>query len=218
MLSFRAPQAITVASVSTSERPVVEVRDLQADDVDAVIGVLARGMRDNPMNVAILRGDPEARERRLARMFVSYFRLFSAQTPLVAVDSGTIVGVTGVAPPYTCQASPSQQLRALPTALSFGPGTVVRMLRALGGWGKRDIAEPHVHLGPLAVDRHLQGKGIGTQILLEHTRRLDEANAIGYLETDKDINVRLYERFGYQVIGEADVIGVHCWFMRRPQL
>ena len=74
----------------------------------------------------------------------------------------------------------------------------------------------HLHLGPLAVDRHLQGKGIGTQILLEHTRRLDEANAIGYLETDKNINVRLYQRFGYEVIGEADVIGVHCWFMRRP--
>jgi ribosomal protein S18 acetylase RimI-like enzyme len=203
--------------MSTPERPVVEVRDLQADDVAAVIGVLARGMRDNPMNVAILRGDPEAREGRLARMFVSYFRLFSAQTPLVAVDSGTIVGVTGVAPPGTYQASPSQQLRALPTALSFGPATVVRMLRALGGWGKRDITEPHLHLGPLAVDRRLQGKGIGTQILLEHTRRLDEANAIGYLETDKDINVRLYERFGYQVIGEGDVIGVHCWFMRRPR-
>ena len=202
--------------MTSAERPTVEVRDLQPEDFDAVIGVLARGMRDNPFNVAVLRGHPEPRERRLARMFRSYLRAFTAQTPLVAVDHGTIVGATGVAPPGTCQPGPAQQLRVFPVALTFGPATMARMARALGGWGKRDIEEPHVHLGPLAVDRHLQGKGIGTQILLEHTRRLDEANAVGYLETDKDVNVRLYQRVGYEVIDEADVIGVHCWFMRRP--
>ena len=92
------------------------------------------------------------------------------------------------------------------------------MIKVVDEWARRDLAEPHLHLGPLAVDRPLHGKGIGTQILLEHTRRLDEANAVGYLETDKDINVRLYERHGYHVIDEADVIGVHCWFMRRAPL
>jgi len=199
-----------------AERPTVEVRDLAPEDIAPAIGVLARGMHDNPVNVAMFGNDSARRQHRLMRTFTGYFRMFRAQTPLVAVDGGTIVGVTGVAPPGTCQPGIGQQLRAVPAALMLGLPSAARMARVVSDWGKHDLAEPHLHLGPLAVDLPLQGKGIGTQILLEHTQRLDEANAIGYLETDKDVNVRLYERVGYQVIGEADVIGVHCWFMRRP--
>jgi ribosomal protein S18 acetylase RimI-like enzyme len=197
-------------------RPIVEVRDLLPDEIQSAVGVLCRGMRDNPMNVAVLGGDPEQRQRLLARMFASFFRVFRAQTPLVAIDDATIVGVAGVAPPGTCQPRPSQRLRALPLAKSLGPRRAARMAEQLRGWGRRDLSQPHWHLGPLAVDVHLQGRGVGTQILLEHCRRLDDANAIGYLETDKDINVRLYERHGYEVVDEAEVIGVDSWFMRRP--
>jgi ribosomal protein S18 acetylase RimI-like enzyme len=201
--------------MTAAERPVVEVRDFVPDDLARVIGVLTRGMHDNPVNVAMFGNDSARRQRRLMRVFTGYFRMFRAQTPIVAVDDGTIVGVTGVAPPGTCQPGLSQQLRAVPAALMLGLPSAARMARVVSDWGKHDIHEPHLHLGPLAVDLPLQGKGIGTQILLEHTRRLDEANAIGYLETDKDINVRLYQRVGYEVISEAEVIGVHCWFMRR---
>jgi hypothetical protein len=50
----------------------------------------------------------------------------------------------------------------------------------------------------------------------EHCRRLDSAGDLGYLETDKPENVRFYERFGYELVGEDDVIGVRNWFMHRP--
>jgi predicted N-acetyltransferase YhbS len=82
-------------------------------------------------------------------------------------------------------------------------------------WAGHDPDEQHVHLGPLAVDAHLQGRGIGSQIMREHCRRLDAAQHVGYLETDKPENVRFYERFGYEVTGTAPVIGVPNWFMRR---
>jgi hypothetical protein len=39
---------------------------------------------------------------------------------------------------------------------------------------------------------------------------------MGWLETDKAENVRLYERFGYVVVEQTDVLGVPNWFMRRP--
>lgn len=181
----------------------------------AAVGVLSRDMRDNPMSVAVLGGDPEQRRQYLARMFTSFFRVFTAQAPLVAVDDGTIVGVSGVAPPARASRDRHSR-RALPLATSLGPGSPARMAGQLRGWGKRDLNDRHWHLGPLAVDLHLQGRGIGTHILLEHCRRLDEANALGYLETDKDINIHFYERHGYEVIDEAVVIGVHSWFMRRP--
>ena len=89
------------------------------------------------------------------------------------------------------------------------------MVRWVDTWAKRDPAEPHAHLGPLAVDAHLQGRGIGSRILAEHCGRLDAQATLGYLETDKPENVRLYERFGFLVVAEAPVLGVPNWFMRR---
>jgi predicted N-acetyltransferase YhbS len=74
---------------------------------------------------------------------------------------------------------------------------------------------PHSHLGPLAVDTHLQGQGIGSRIMEEYCRRLDATGVLGYLETDKPENVPFYERFGYATVEHADVLGVPNWFMRR---
>lgn len=73
-----------------------------------------------------------------------------------------------------------------------------------------------MHLGPVAVDRHLRGRGIGTLMLTRHVNRLDAEGAEGYLETDRPGAVGFYERFGYAVTGEVDVVGTRCWFMRRP--
>jgi hypothetical protein len=84
---------------------MVEVRDLLPGEIEAAVGVLSRGMRDNPMNVAMLGSDEAQRERLLARIFTSLFRLSPAQTPLVAVDD-TITGRTG-----STEASPPTSLR-----------------------------------------------------------------------------------------------------------
>jgi hypothetical protein len=35
---------------------------------------------------------------------------------------------------------------------------------------------------------------------------------MGYLETDSEDKVRLYERFGFEVVREQQVIGVRNWF------
>jgi hypothetical protein len=46
----------------------------------------------------------------------------------------------------------------------------------------------------------------------------DAAGGVAYLETDKAINVGFYERFGFAVIGEQEVLGVPNCFCagRRP--
>jgi hypothetical protein len=45
--------------------------------------------------------------------------------------------------------------------------------------------------------------------------RMDAAGEDAYLETDKPINVRFYQRFGFEVVGEQQVLGVTNWFMLR---
>jgi predicted N-acetyltransferase YhbS len=104
---------------------------------------------------------------------------------------------------------------AFPTLVALGPGPAARVGKWLSTWARHDPAEPHLHLGPLAVDAPLQRQGIGTTIMHEHCRRADAAGEVSYLETDKAENVTFYERFGYSVIGEESVLDVSNWFMRR---
>jgi ribosomal protein S18 acetylase RimI-like enzyme len=193
----------------------IEIRDLRPGETEEAVGVLSRGMRDNPMHVAAYGDDPARRERSHARLMRALFRFFPTQQPICAVRDGTMLGVTGVAPVGTCQASPAQRLKLLPTVLALGPGTASRVGRWISRWSKRDLGEPHVHLGPVAVDAHLQRQGIGSLMMREHIRRLDAAGEVGYLETDRAENVDFYRRFGFEVIGEESVIGVQTWYMRR---
>jgi ribosomal protein S18 acetylase RimI-like enzyme len=91
-----------------------------------------------------------------------------------------------------------------------------RLTRWFAEWNKHDLPERHWHLGPVAVDLELQGQGIGRELMSEFCARMDSAGETGYLETDKARNVEFYRKFGFQTIGEASVLGVPNWFMRRP--
>ena len=198
----------------------VEVRDLRRSEIDAAVALLARGMRDNPLHVAAYGADPERRRRSIERTFSTLFRVFGAQQPICALDGGTLVAVTGVAPAGTCQPTTiqAQRLRSMSNLLAIGPGAAVRVAKWLAAWADRDPDQAHSHLGPLAVDAHLQGRGIGSKLMAEYCLRLDARCEASYLETDKRENVHFYERHGYTVVAQADVIGVPNWFMaRQPQ-
>ena len=193
----------------------VEVVRLEAADVPLAVGVLARGMRDNPIHVAALGPDPERRERLLARMFATLWRVWD-QDALCAKRDGEVVGVCGRLPPDRCRLGALRSLRMAPVMISGGPRTLARTLRWVSAWDRRDPPERHEHLGPVAVDRHLQGLGIGSAMLAVHVEDLGLRRLTGWLETDKAENVRLYERFGYVVEEQAEVLGVPNWFMHRP--
>ena len=68
----------------------------------------------------------------------------------------------------------------------------------------------------MGVERHLQGKGIGSALLQAFCDRIDRMRSLAYLETDKLENVRLYERFGFLLRAQGRVLGVPSWFMARP--
>lgn len=193
----------------------VEVGDLRPEERDPAVEVLARGMRDNPLHVAAFGDDPERRERGLRWMFGALFRVRAGQPSIVARDGEKIVGVTGVAVAQTCQPSTFQGLRILPAILRSGPRAAARVAGWTSAWAKHDPEEPHSHLGPLAVDAGLQGRGIGSSIMREYCRRLDVAGDLGYLETDRPENVPFYERFGFATVAAEEVIGVPNWYMQR---
>jgi ribosomal protein S18 acetylase RimI-like enzyme len=197
--------------MATPER--VKVRPISGNELRAAALVAARGMRDNPLNVAAIGQDPKRRERVLGRLFSRLLPLDGRPT-LGAFDGEHLVAVADSARPGRCQPSAGDRLRLAPALLRAGTAGL-RMGRWFSAWASRDLDRLHSHLGPMAVDPHFQGNGIGSAMLAVYCRGLDATGLVSYLETDKADNVRLYQRFGFAVTDEADVIGVTNWFMTR---
>jgi len=194
----------------------VKVRPIEGEELQTAALVAARGMRDNPLHVAAIGDDPERRVRVMRRVFSRVLTLPGRPT-LGAWDGDRLVGVADSAEPGRCQPSPRDRLRLAPAMVLAG-SAAPNMARWLSTWAKHDPDHPHSHFGPLAVDPHLQGKGIGSLLLTAYCRQLDDGGMTGYLETDRIENLPLYERFRFVVTAEAEVIGVKNWFMTREAL
>jgi ribosomal protein S18 acetylase RimI-like enzyme len=195
----------------------LEIGPLDVSEVGEALEVVTRGMRDNPTHVSAFGENPEVRERRIRRLFSGAFIVLDLPRHMLAARSadGEIVGAMGIIPPGECRPSAAQQLRLLPRLLANGPRSAGRTAKWMGVWNRHDPTERHWHFGPLAVDAHLQGMGIGSKLMRVFCARMDAAGEDAYLETDKPINVCFYERFGFEVVSEEEVIGVTNWFMLR---
>lgn len=198
----------------------VAVRELTTPDVPAAVGVIARGMRDNPLHIAALGDDADLRRERLTRMFTVVLPLvFSKGIVLGAFDRDTLVGIAGMVAPGRCQPSFREKLSFTPRIVPVvGSGGIARIGKWMSEWARRDPREAHWHLGPVAVDAHVQGLGIGTLLMSEYCARVDRAKVAGYLETDTLANVAFYERFGFRTLQSASVLGTPNWFMKRAPL
>lgn len=166
-------------------------------EAEAAAGVLARGMRDNPVNRAAFGENPLGREQTLERLF------------------GALLPGMRHAPPGACKPTPRQAARLVPAVLRAGPPGMFRTFRWFVEWERRHPGEPHWHLGPVAVETALQGMGIGGLMMERFVEVVDAAGETAYLETDKPENVRFYERFGFEVTSEAAVLDTPNWFMWR---
>ena len=192
----------------------VAINDMARHEQAFAAGVLGRGFRDVPNTVAMFGDDPVRRMRGMERVLGSYIPLVN-HPPLVARRGDWIVGVCGMAPPGACRLPLLRQLRFMPAMLRGGPVTTARIFRIMSVWEKYDPDDRHWHLGPVAVEPALQGMGVGSQMLERFCARMDDEGEMAFLETDKPENVRFYERFRFQTIAEAEVLGNPNWFMRR---
>ncbi|MDC2964348.1 GNAT family N-acetyltransferase [Gammaproteobacteria bacterium] len=61
------------------------------------------------------------------------------------------------------------------------------------------------YLALLAVDPALQGIGLGSIMMMHVNRLLDNTGSQGYLESSNAKNISLYQRHGYEVMGEIKV-------------
>ncbi len=210
----------TTLSLSRRDLPRVgvEVDDcLTAGEHRAAARLLADAFLASPIHVAVFESDDQQAHRRQQAMFGVMLRHMGHAFYVARID-GRLAGVAGYRDSSCCQTSLLDQLRLGP-AMAWALGrSLPRVMHWLGEWGSRDPGRMHCHFGPLAVAPELQGRGVGGRLLESFCGYIDRAGDASYLETDKPENVRLYRRFGFEVIQEAEVFGVDNWFMwRRPR-
>ncbi len=197
----------------------LEIGALGATEVEEALGVIARGMRDNPIHVVVFGENPERRRKSFRRLVGAAFAAKDVGSHMLVARSadGEIVGVCGMMPPGDCKPGLGDALHVLPGLLRNGPRAAGRTVRWFGAWSGHDPKTRHWHVGPVAVEAHLQGMGIGSKLMRVFSARMDALDEDAYLETDKPENVYFYERFGFEVVGEEEVLGVPTWFMLRQK-
>jgi GNAT superfamily N-acetyltransferase len=76
------------------------------------------------------------------------------------------------------------------------------MKRIFEKMGKFHPTEPHWYLPMIGVDPAHQGAGIGSALMTEALKAVDRDGLIAYLESSNPKNISLYQRHGFEVIGE----------------
>ena len=200
------------------ETNCVKLGQLRRTDLRTAALILGRAMCDNPVNVrAFGISDAERRRHALERFFRPVLLgLHKRGLIYGAHRDNALVGICGMARPGFCQPTALEKLRLLPAIVFGNPlGTALRVLNWSDAWAHRDPAEPHWHLGPVAIEPGVQRQGIGSALLTAFCMHMDAYGAVAYLETDRQANVHFYQKFGFTVVAEADVMGVPNWFMSR---
>lgn len=189
---------------------------LAAARAEEAVDALAAAFRDNPINVAVIGDDPERRLRcNRAGMHKLVPEACRHGLALVA-EAPEGLGVLLAAPPYAhpFPAGPfGVQLRTL----------WVQGLRVARRWRQvyehlqaRRPEQPVWMLGTLGVAPPAQGRGLGSALVGELLRCVDADALAVHLETDRPQNLPFYERAGFRVMGETQVLGVRIWHLERP--
>ncbi len=194
----------------------VSIEQLKKEEIRETARVLALAFFSRPGLIKILKGQRD-KERRAIAIFEFSLKHLRGNT-LVAQKGNRVVGAIRFVQWPHCQLSPLQTLRYLPTMLIEMRSTALHHARQGLTWYRLDPKQPHWHIDPIAVLPEMQKQGIGSQLLSRFCKQMDEKGDRAYLETGKPEYVSFYERFGFDVTGEADVRGRHFWFMWRQPL
>jgi len=197
-----------------AEQARVRIVPLERTELKQAAALIAETMSSNPILLAIFPNRDDEAIRKQQAMFekalaVKHNRLYAAKV------GDKLAGIMCYVDSEHCQLSPLQLITMLPSMWGTLGSALPKVLQWRHHWGTHDHKAPHVHFGPLAVHTGCQGQGIGSALLRFFCDEMDRNGQVAFLETDKDVNLPLYQRFGFRVIEEDDILGVNTWFMVR---
>jgi ribosomal protein S18 acetylase RimI-like enzyme len=91
-----------------------------------------------------------------------------------------------------------------------------RIARSLDATRAAHVSGPHWYLALLGVRPDRKGQGLARVVLGPVFERADRDRLACYLETHDQVNVGIYRRLGFEVVGESEPVpGLRNWGMRR---
>jgi GNAT superfamily N-acetyltransferase len=198
----------------------IQTAPMTADKIAAAGQVLGRAFFDDPLTSYWI-PDPEQRKKALP-WFMTTATKYGHRYGEVETTAGTVEGAGIWLKPGETHVPPLQMMRVgmYAAPLKLGLGNFMRFMKSLDHMEKihkEQAPEDHWYLMILGVDPPRQGQGIGSAIMQPALAKADAAHLPAYLETQKEINVPLYRKHGFDVVVETDMPdnGPHIWCMKR---
>jgi len=188
------------------------VEKYSAAALESVVTVLAHAFVTSPLHVCAF--GPQRMDQNRLFFRIGLRNMFTGHAFVASVD-GEVHGYAHFNPAPYCLPLPEEIPNTVATLLKPLGEARPRVIAWFARWCRLDPDEPHVHLGPIGVSPELQGQGVGTALMRRYIEYLQQEKAAGYLETDKAENVKFYEKFGFVVKREEQLIGTPTWYMWR---
>lgn len=184
-------------------------------DVPAVASVLARAFQDDPVFTWSI-PDPERRRAYLPAVFAAFAELYlpHGETYLTGDGAGAALWAPTNVDPFDGESGEAFGTRI--TEL-LDEEESQRFLTVGELFGEHHPAQPWMYLQLIGVEPDDQRRGLGSQLLAPVLARCDATGTPAYLEAGTVDNRRLYQRHGFDTIGEITLPdnGPPVWLMWR---
>ena len=197
------------------------VSRIGAEEVESAVAVLADAFRTYPVLRFVVGPDVAPADPRIMRLtrFFLMARVYRREPIFGVRREGELMGVALVSNPGGPPSPPEVVALREETWALLGPDARSRYEAFGAACLPFQTDAPHLHLNMIGVRRQAQGHGFGRQLLdAVHRLARDTADMQGVsLTTEVPMNVPLYEHFGYQLVGHAQVApGLETWGLYRP--
>ncbi len=202
--------------------PLVAIHPVPQAREERAVAVLARAFRDNPLDIAVIRGSAERRLRSIEwgmRSTLAAARRANRSMLLAAHDrdaSADPLGVLLALPSSALPLPPAPLLGQLRASVGQGFGALRRWGEVFHVLERQQPAEAHWYLSLVGVDPPQWSNGIGRRLLDAWLQAIDPERLPSYLETDREQNLSFYAASGFEVVAELEILETPVWCMRRP--
>lgn len=186
----------------------IKITFMELNEIKESSKALSIAMLNNSLHIAVLKGNEETQRVKIENMFVDLFTHNPGIT-YVAKEGRRIVGVMRMK--SCCGSVLEKKIKDSKNENDIDH----RITLWHQEWAVNDPSEQHWHLGPIGVIPTHQGHGIGSILMELFCKEVDKCSARAFLETDLDINVSFYEKFGFRVVSTSNIFGVESRYMAR---
>jgi ribosomal protein S18 acetylase RimI-like enzyme len=193
-----------------------QIRTATTDDAPRLADALARAFQDDPGWSHLL---PHAgdRTRRLRYFFeVELREVIFPHGVIWTTDE--VAGAAVWMPPDGWRVPVRASVRETPSMVRvFGRRLPLALRARMRIESKHPRRPPHWYLAIMGVAPEWQGRGLGSKLMYPKLQELDTGEAPAYLESSTPRSRALYQRHGFEVVGELNLPsdGPPLWRMWR---